>query len=247
MNLLTTLAIAALALGLGFAAGRAWHEGWRQWLRRWPADFKLNARPVFTTDERLLYRELKAALPNHVILAKINLLRFCHSASDSDARAWFDRLQAINVSFAICTINGTVISVIDIESPLKKTSPRIQRLKEAVLETCRVRYVRSLPGHWPKPALMAAWALGGSLEPEAGQAGSTVPHDMDTSPLTLARQELAQKIHRRRAERESRFGDSSFAGDSFFASDSRFSQAANSGPIPLESEQRRTATPAGGR
>ncbi len=73
MNLLTTLAIAALALGLGFAAGRVWHEGWRQWLRRWPTDFKLNARPVFTTDERLLYRELKAALPHHVILAKINL------------------------------------------------------------------------------------------------------------------------------------------------------------------------------
>jgi hypothetical protein len=51
-----------------------------------------------------------------------------------------------------------------------------------------------------------------------------------------ARVELAEKLHRRRAERaerarESTFQDSSF-GDSFFAMDSRF-DAANSVPAPL--------------
>jgi hypothetical protein len=240
-GLLTTLAYAALALGLGFAVGRWWQEGHRRLLKRWPSEFKLNARPVFTTDERLLYKELKNALPNHVVLAKINLLRFCQSANDRDARLWFERLQALNVSFAICTINGTVISVIDIETPHRTTSARNQKLKEAVLETCRVRYVRCMSGHWPRPALLASWALGGAAEADAAHGhghGTTIPGFTDTSPLALARTELAQKLHQRRAERASRFQDSTFASDSFFATDSRFDSAANSGPIPLESEMR---------
>jgi hypothetical protein len=236
-GLLTTLLFLALAIGLGFAAGAWWGQRSHQrLLKSWPAAFKLNARPVFTTDERLLYRELKAALPNHVVLAKLNLLRFCQSANERDARQWFDRLQALNVSFAICSPNGVVISVIDIETPHKSTSARQQRLKEAVLETCRVRYVHCLSGHWPKPALLAAWALGSMRDGES--KGPIVPGFSDTSPLAQARVELAQKLHQRRAERASRFQDSSFAADSFFATDSRFDLAANSGPIPLESEQR---------
>lgn len=235
-GLLSTLSFTALAIGLGFAVGQWWAQRPQRLARLWPGSFKLNARPVFGTDERLLYRELKAALPQHVVLAKINLLRFCQSASDREARLWFHRLQAANVSFAICTPNGTVVSVIDIETP-KGGSARTQRLKEAVLETCRIRYVRCMSGHWPKPALLAAWALGGALDSDASAGPTTTPGFSDTSPLALARQELAKKLNNRRAERASRFQDSSFASDSFFANDSRFDSAANSGPAPLESER----------
>jgi hypothetical protein len=59
--------------------------------------------------------------------------------------------------------------------------------------------------------------------------------------------ELAEKLHRRRAERaerarESSFQDSSF-GDSFFAMDSRF-DAANSMPAPLAETDQAQALPA---
>ncbi len=236
-GLLPTILLTATALSLGFGVGQWWSQRQQRLAKRWPASFKLNARPVFGTDERLLYRELKAALPQHVVLAKINVLRFCQSANEREARLWFHRLQAANVSFAICTPNGTVVSVIDIETPLKGGSARTQRLKEAVLETCRIRYVRCMSGHWPKPALLAAWALGGAFDSDTAASPSTTPGFSDTSPLALARQELAKKLNNRRAERASRFQDSSFASDSFFATDSRFDTAANSGPTPLESAQ----------
>lgn len=229
------LLIATLAMCLGVALGWWSQVRHRSQVKRWPTSFKLHARPVFSTDERLLYRELKAALPQHVVLAKVNLLRFCQSASEREARLWFERLQSANVSFAICTPNGTVVSVIDIETPNKRGSVRTQRLKEAVLETCRIRYVRCLSGHWPKPALLTTWALGGSLEADAGVVHTTNHGFSDTSPLGLARTELAQKLTRRRAERASLFQDSSFASDSFFATDGHFDMAANSAPTPLES------------
>lgn len=234
------LPLATLLLGLAVGAG--WRTRRQRRLKAWPRDFKLNARPVFTTEERLLYRELKAALPQHVVLAKLNLLRFCQSTHEHQARGWFDRLHAINVTFAVCTPNGAVISVIDLETPQRGTSQRGQRLKEAVLEACRIRYIRCQPGHWPRPALLAQWALGGPLAASAalhsgsGQASANgrAPATATASPLVAARAELAQKLHQRRAERASRFQDSGFASDSFFTLDSRFDDtAANSAPVPF--------------
>ena len=225
-----------LALACGFAAGLAWHTRRQRQLKGWPRDFKLNARPLFSTDERLLFRELKAALPQHVVLAKLNMLRFCQSANEHQARWWFDRLHALNVTFAICTPNGAVISVIDLDTPQRNASERGQRLKEAVLEACRIRYIRCQAGHWPRPALLAQWALGGPLAASSSLAASQAASAASAavSPLVAARAELAQKLHQRRAERASRFQDSGFASDSFFALDSRFDEsAANSGPVPF--------------
>ena len=229
------LPICGLLAGLLIA--HAWHTRRERRSKAWPSDFSLMARPVFTTEERLLYRELRSALPQHIVLAKVNLLRFCQSAHDSDARLWFDRLHPVNVSFAVCTPNGTVVSVIDLESAQRGHSRRTQKLKEAVLDACRIRYLRCAPGHWPKPALLAQWVLGGSIGldlPVSTGARATAP--AAPSPLTQARTELAEKLHRRRAERASRFQDSAFASDSFFAVDSRFDDdtAANSGPVPLD-------------
>lgn len=241
-----------LALALGFAAGWGWRTRRQRQPKGWPRDFKLNARPVFTTEERLLFRELKAALPQHVVLAKLNLLRFCQTANEHQARWWFDRLHALNVTFAVCTPNGAVISVIDLEARQRTTSERGQRLKEAVLESCRIRYIRCQAGHWPRPALLAQWALGGPLAASsslaAGQASRTAGQAATApSPLVAARAELAQKLHQRRAERASRFQDSGFASDSFFALDSRFDDAAaNSSPAPFVDTMAH-ASPASGK
>lgn len=225
-----------LALALGMLITHAWHGRRQRLLKAWPRDFNLIARPMFNTEERLLYRELKAALPQHVVLAKINLLRFCQSASDDDARLWFDRLHPINVSFAICTPNGSVVSVVDLVAPQRASSERGQRLKEAVLEACRVRYLRCSPGHWPQPALLAEWALGRHVSQDLPVDLGRRPTGSElSSPLTVARAELAQKLTQRRAERATRFHDSSFASDSFFAMDSRFDTAANSVPGQLDS------------
>jgi hypothetical protein len=204
------------ALAGGIFLGRAWQQyAARATRRRWPERWNLNARPLFTVHERALYRDLRAALPNHVVLAKVSLLRFCQSADAHDAKAWYDRLQALHVSMAICTLNGVVVSVIDIETQPGKTARKSQKLKEAVLDACRIRYVRCLPGQWPATHLLAGWALGpmGS-HPDLSHVSPDRLHD--------AGDQLARKLRERRAERAARWAESSFAQDSFFAMDSRF-------------------------
>ena len=41
-----------------------------------PTEWSLSARPVFSTDERRVYRLLREALPHHIVLSKLPLVRF---------------------------------------------------------------------------------------------------------------------------------------------------------------------------
>lgn len=219
--------ILLFALAAGIFLGRAWQQyATRSARRRWPTRWNLNARPLFSVHERALYRELRNALPNHVVLAKVSLLRFCQTAEAHDAKAWYERLQALHVSMAVCTPNGVVVSVIDIESNPGKAARKSQKLKEAVLDACRVRYVRCLPGQWPTSNLVAGWALGPTgTNPDLAHVSPDRLHD--------AGDQLARKLKQRRAERAARWAESSFAQDSFFAMDSRFDGIAATSPSGL--------------
>lgn len=217
------------ALAGGILLGRVWqHYSDKAARRRWPARWNLSARPLFNVHERALYRELRAALPQHVVLAKVSLLRFCQSAEDKDTRAWWERLQTLHVSLLVCKPSGVVVAAIDIDSGAEYPSQRVQKLKEGVLEACRVRYVRCLPGQWPKANLLAAWVLG-----PVGQEQPSNPSLRRLKPDSLldAGDQLALKLKERRAERAARWAESSFAQDSFFASDSRYDMASTMPPV----------------
>ena len=64
-----------------------------------PTEWALTARPVFSTDERRVYRLLREALPHHIVLAKLPLVRFCQPADPSEVRYWYDLLGASHVAF----------------------------------------------------------------------------------------------------------------------------------------------------
>ena len=222
--------VCAAALMGGLLLGWSGHAYvTRARLQNWPKRWNLQARPLLNAHERALFRDLRAALPQHVVLAKVNLLRFCQSADARGARAWYDRLQALNVSLLVCTPNGVVISAIDLESqqPSPRSTGRSQKLKEATLEACRVRYLRCRPSQWPQGALMAAWALGQDVAVTQNER-----HGDDE--LNDAGDQLARKLRERRAERAARWAESSFAQDSFFAFDSRFDGVPSSAPAPLD-------------
>lgn len=218
------------ALLAGGLIGGLWRDHARRAaIKRWPRRWNLNARPLFNSHELSLYRELRLALPQHVVLSKMSLLRFCHASEANEARAWYGRLQGLYVSMVVCTPTGTVISAIDMVTASSKHVGHSQKLKEATLEACRVRYLRCMPGQWPQGALLASWAL--------GQAGASTPASLTPEQLHDAGDQLARKLKERRAERAARWADSSFAQDSFFAGDSRFDEGVASNPHPFTPTQ----------
>ncbi|MGS0756455.1 DUF2726 domain-containing protein, partial [Roseateles sp. GG27B] len=111
-------------------------------VKRLPSEWAVSARPVFNADERRVFRLLKDALPHHVILSKLPLVRFCQPTETNEVRYWFDLLGATHVTFAICSPNGRVLAAVDLDGERSIASRSLQ-IKQSVLSACRVRYLRN--------------------------------------------------------------------------------------------------------
>ena len=176
-----------------------------------PTEWNLAARPVFGTDERRVYRQLREALPHHIVLAKLPLVRFCQPSDPQQVRYWYELLGTNHVTFAICSANGRVLAAIDLDID-RGGQRRSQQIKQAVLGACRVRYLRCPIDHLPSiPELQL-------LVPQAA-AASRGPQPAPA--VGQARETLATAVASRRRERTALWQDSGFFQDSFFSPDSR--------------------------
>lgn len=183
-----------------------------------PTEWALAARSVFSTDERRIYRLLRESLPHHIVLSKLPLVRFCQPMDASEIRYWYDLLGSNYVTFAICGTNGRVLAAIDMDKDRSSGSAslrRVMRIKEAVLEACRVTYLRVPAGELPSAAELQ------SLVPKTSPAPAALAAPPAGGALSKARATLANTVASRRAERGGRWQDANGFQDSFFALDSR--------------------------
>lgn len=177
-----------------------------------PTDWALTARPVFSVDERRVYRQLREALPHHIVLSKLPLVRFCQPTDPGQTRFWYQLLGSIHVAFAICSANGRVLAAIDLDVDRGGSSRRHAQIKQSVLGACRVRYLRCPADHLPSiPELQL-------LVPQSS-AQTRGPHAAPT--MSQARDSLSSAVAVRRRERHALWQDSSVFHDSFFGGDTR--------------------------
>jgi hypothetical protein len=199
--------VALIAMALGNRAPRR-----KPAAKPLPSEWNLAARPVFSTDERRVYRQLREALPHHIILSKLPLVRFCQPNDPQETRYWYELLGSNHVTFAVCSTNGRVLAAIDLDSE-RGNSRRVLQIKQSVLAACRIRYLRCPADHLPSiPELQL-------LVPHSGAARG--PQPAPAPAIHPTRDTLAATAARRRSQRNALWQDSSFFQDSFFAPDSR--------------------------
>lgn len=205
------VALAALAI-LGVALA-AWTFGAQKNSKstRLPDEWSLTARPVFSAEERRVYRLLREALPHHIVLSKLPLVRFCQPTNANDVRYWFELLGAINVTFAVCSANGRVLAAVDLDNE-RGHSTRVQQIKHAVLAACRVRYLRCPFEHLPSVAELQLLVPQSAASPRG-----PLPPQVATPTLHQARDTLASTVANKRAARATLWQDSTVFQDSFFA------------------------------
>lgn len=195
--------IASLSLLLLAAAGVLWLRfGGRQAPRALPTKWPLSGRRVFGQQELRVYRQLREALPGHLLLSKLPLVRFVQPDDPGEVRYWYELLANQHVSFAICSESGRVLAAIDLEG-LRPSSRRSLRIKEAVFAACKVKYLRCTPEELPSQAELRA------LVPEP--ASKSVP----VARVARASEQLSATVAERRRERQA-WADSNFVADSFF-------------------------------
>ena len=200
-----------------------------------PTDWALAARPVFSTDERRVYRLLREALPHHIVLSKLPLVRFCQPTDPNEVRYWFDLLGTSHVTFAVCSANGRVLAAIDLDTD-RGNSRRAMQIKQSVLASCRVRYLRCPVDHLPSVAEL-------QLLVPSSNAPARGPQPAKAANLHQARDSLANAVASRRAERTALWQDSTVFQDSFFAPDTRMDGFGSSEFAPLGGSKPAYRTP----
>jgi hypothetical protein len=205
---------AALSIALSVIAGLLWFtQGRKPKTKALPTDWSLAPRPVFTADERRVYRQLREAMPHHIVLSKLPLVRFCQPIDPQQVRYWFDVLGSAHVSFAICSANGRVLAAVDLDGERGSQYRRTTQIKQAVLAACKIRYLRCAADQLPSiPELQL-------LVPQtsASARGSNAPAPT-VGRVRDARMAMSSS---RRRERATLWQDSGFLQDSFFGLDGR--------------------------
>jgi hypothetical protein len=204
------IALATLALCAGLLAWW-WVRSRTPRLPPLPTEWNLTARPVFSTDERRVYRQLREALPHHIVLSKLPLVRFSQPNDPEQVRYWYELLGAIHVTFAICSANGRVLAAIDLDTD-RGNSRRVLQIKQSVLAACRVRYLRCPLDHLPsipELQLLVPQSAAATRGPQAAPS------------IDVARAPQSSATVSRRRERSALWQDSGFFQDSFFGAASR--------------------------
>jgi hypothetical protein len=192
-----------------------------------PTEWALTPRPVFSTDERRVYRLLREALPHHIVLSKLPLVRFCQPTDPSQVRYWYDLLGSNHATFAVCSTNGRVLAAIDLDTD-RGNSRRVLEIKQSVLGACRVRYLRCPVDHLPTVAELQLLVPSSNAPGRGPQPAPAPPYD-----LTGAGESPTATVATKRSERSALWHDSTLFQDSFFAPDNRLEGFGSSEPSPL--------------
>lgn len=186
-----------------------------------PTEWGLTARPVFSTDERRVYKLLREALPHHVVLSKLPMVRFTQPSDPAEVRYWYDLLGPVHVTFAVCSANGRVLAAIDLDND-RGNSRRVLQIKQSVLGACRIRYLRCPIDNLPTASELQL------LVPSSTAASRGPQPESSPRGLHEARDSLSGAVATRRAQRTALWQDSSSFQDSFFSPDSRQDSSGNS-------------------
>ena len=197
-----------------------------------PTDWALSPRPVFSSDERRVYRLLREALPHHAVLAKLPMVRFCQADDPQQTRYWYELLGKLHVTFVVCSANGRVLAAVDLDTE-QGSSRRAMQIKQSVLGACRIRYLRCPVDN---PPTIAELQL---LVPQSGLAARGPLAAQ--RPIGEVRDTLTTTVASRRAQRQALWQDSTNFHDSFFAPDNRLDGFESSTFAPHARNGSRTA------
>ena len=88
----------------------------------WPFYSK---RPL-SVPEQVLYHRLVAALPEHIVLAQVQLSRVMGVKKGFNARGWLNRINRMSFDFVVCLKDASVVAAIELDDRSQGSADRIE-------------------------------------------------------------------------------------------------------------------------
>ncbi len=125
---------------------RLWPPSGRE-SRAWPFYVK---RPL-SQPEQVLYHRLVRALPDHIVLAQVQVSRVLGVKKGSNFREWNNRISRLSYDFVVCSKDSAVIAAVELDDKTHERNDRVstdeKKNKASVDAGLRLLrwHVRSLP------------------------------------------------------------------------------------------------------
>lgn len=139
MNSLFQLAIIVVALVVILAVVKAKSQGGIG-DEIWP----FYAKKPLSQPEQVLYFRLVQALPEHIILAQVQLSRLLGVKKGNNYHAWFNRINRMSADFVVCNKDSSIVAVIELDDATHQKEDRqaADAKKDKALSSAAIRIVR---------------------------------------------------------------------------------------------------------
>ena len=135
----------------------------------WP----FHVRKLLSVPEQVLYHRLVKALPEHIVLAQVQVSRVLGVKKGFEFHAWNNRINRLSYDFVVCAKDASVVAAIELDDGSHETASRAgtDLKKDRATAVAGLRpirwHVKSLPEHDVIRAAFAPHA--------AGSASKAVP------------------------------------------------------------------------
>lgn len=143
----TTLIISLIALALLIFIAAEFKLPSRTRGAQWP----YYAKKPLSVPEQVLYFRLTKALPEHIVLAQVQLSRILGVKRGHRFHEWNNRINRLSADFVICRRDATVIAVIELDDSTHDKSDRkiTDEKKTKALQSAGVTLIRWHPKNLP--------------------------------------------------------------------------------------------------
>ena len=102
------------------------------------------AKKPLSQPEQILYFRLVQALPEHIILAQVQLSRLLGVKKGNNYQAWFNRINRMSADFVVCNKDSSIVAVIELDDATHQKEDRqaADAKKDKALASANVRVIR---------------------------------------------------------------------------------------------------------
>lgn len=102
------------------------------------------AKKPFPQPEQVLYFRLTQALPEHIILAQVQLSQLLGVKKGSNHQSWLNRINRMSADFVVCKKDSTIVAVIELDDATHQQAKRQEAdaKKDKALSAAEIKIIR---------------------------------------------------------------------------------------------------------
>lgn len=102
------------------------------------------AKKPLSQPEQVLYFRLIEALPDHIILAQVQLSRFLSVKKGHNYQSWSNRINRMSADFVVCNKDSSIVAVIELDDATHQKTDRqaADAKKDNALTAAEIKIIR---------------------------------------------------------------------------------------------------------